>query len=120
MVAENTFRPPYYHRNIMSEFMGLIEGVYDAKEHGFVPGGSSLHNCMSPHGPEADVFEKASNADLQPQRYEIPWHLCSNHVTLFHQQNMPLKVKSVSLITQTVGVLLKNISLVNRTHNETL
>ncbi|MBE0365938.1 homogentisate 1,2-dioxygenase [Pseudoalteromonas ulvae UL12] len=70
MVAENTFRPPYYHRNIMSEFMGLIEGVYDAKEKGFVPGGMSLHNCMSPHGPEADVFEKASNADLKPQRYE--------------------------------------------------
>lgn len=70
MVAENTFRPPYYHRNIMSEFMGLIEGVYDAKEHGFVPGGMSLHNCMSPHGPEADVFEKASNADLEPQRYD--------------------------------------------------
>lgn len=70
MVAENTFRPPYYHRNIMSEFMGLIEGVYDAKEHGFVPGGASLHNCMSPHGPEADVFEKASNATLEPQRYD--------------------------------------------------
>jgi homogentisate 1,2-dioxygenase len=70
MVAENTFRPPWYHRNIMSEFMGLIEGVYDAKEKGFVPGGMSLHNCMTPHGPEADVFEKASTADLTPQRYE--------------------------------------------------
>ena len=70
MVAEHTFRPPYYHRNIMSEFMGLIEGTYDAKEHGFVPGGMSLHNCMTPHGPEADVFEKASNASLEPQRYE--------------------------------------------------
>jgi homogentisate 1,2-dioxygenase len=70
MVAENTFRPPYYHRNMMSEFMGLIEGVYDAKEKGFVPGGASLHNCMSPHGPEADVFERASNAELVPQRYE--------------------------------------------------
>ena len=50
--------------------MGLIEGVYDAKEHGFVPGGASLHNCMSPHGPEADVFNKASNAELTPQKYE--------------------------------------------------
>ncbi|TKB47382.1 homogentisate 1,2-dioxygenase [Thalassotalea mangrovi] len=70
MVAENTFRPPWYHRNLMSEYMGLIEGVYDAKEHGFVPGGASLHNCMSPHGPEADVFEKASTVELQPQRYE--------------------------------------------------
>ncbi len=70
MVAEKTFRPPWYHRNIMSEFMGLIHGIYDAKEKGFEPGGASLHNCMSPHGPEADVFEKASNAELQPQRYE--------------------------------------------------
>ncbi len=70
MVAENTFRPPWYHRNIMSEFMGLIEGVYDAKESGFEPGGMSLHNCMTPHGPEADVFEKASNSDLIPQRYK--------------------------------------------------
>ncbi len=70
MVAENTFRPPYYHRNIMSEFMGLIEGTYDAKEKGFEPGGMSLHNCMTPHGPEADVFEAASNADLEPQRYQ--------------------------------------------------
>lgn len=70
MVSEHTFRPPWFHRNLMSEFMGLIEGVYDAKEHGFVPGGASLHNCMSPHGPEASVFEQASSAKLVPQRYE--------------------------------------------------
>ncbi|MFS8084409.1 MAG: homogentisate 1,2-dioxygenase domain-containing protein, partial [Acidobacteriota bacterium] len=70
MVAERTFRPPWYHRNIMSEFMGLIEGVYDAKEEGFVPGGASLHNCMSAHGPDAATFEKASAMALQPQRYE--------------------------------------------------
>lgn len=70
MVADNTFRPPWYHRNVMSEFMGLIEGVYDAKEKGFEPGGMSLHNCMTPHGPEADVFEKASNATLTPDKYE--------------------------------------------------
>jgi homogentisate 1,2-dioxygenase len=66
-VAEDTFRPPYFHRNIMSEYMGLIRGVYDAKEKGFVPGGGSLHNCMSAHGPEAAVFEKASQAELKPQ-----------------------------------------------------
>ena len=70
MVAEDTFRPPWYHRNIMNEYMGLIEGVYDAKETGFVPGGSSLHNCMSPHGPEAAVFDKASQMDLKPERYD--------------------------------------------------
>lgn len=70
MVAENTFRPPWYHRNVMSEFMGLVHGVYDAKENGFVPGGASLHNCMSPHGPEAGVFKKASNKELEPERYD--------------------------------------------------
>lgn len=68
MVAENTFRPPWFHRNFMSEYMGLIRGVYDAKAEGFTPGGSSLHNCMTPHGPDAATFAKASTADLQPVR----------------------------------------------------
>lgn len=71
VVAENTFRPPYYHRNIMSEYMGLIHGVYDAKpggaSGGFVPGGGSLHNCMSSHGPDAAAFEAASSAELKPK-----------------------------------------------------
>jgi homogentisate 1,2-dioxygenase len=66
MVAENTFRPPWYHRNLMSEFMGLIYGVYDAKPEGFVPGGMSLHNQMLPHGPDATAFEHASNGELKP------------------------------------------------------
>ena len=70
LVAENTFRPPWYHRNIMSEFMGLVHGQYDAKEEGFVPGGMSLHNMMLPHGPDTAGFEKASNADLAPQKLE--------------------------------------------------
>ena len=68
LVAEDTFRPPWYHRNVMSEYMGLIYGQYDAKEEGFVPGGGSLHNQMSAHGPDLDAFEKASNADLKPQK----------------------------------------------------
>ena len=66
MVAEDTFRPPWYHMNIMSEFMGLIYGVYDAKPEGFVPGGASLHNCMLPHGPDRDAFEHASTSELKP------------------------------------------------------
>ena len=65
-VAEDTFRPPWYHRNLMSEFMGLIYGVYDAKREGFVPGGISLHNCMLPHGPDGQAFEHASNCELEP------------------------------------------------------
>ena len=65
-VAENTFRPPWYHRNIMSEFMGLVYGVYDAKPEGFVPGGISLHNQMLPHGPDSDAFQHASTAELKP------------------------------------------------------
>ena len=64
LAAQHTFRPPWFHRNVASEFMGLIAGVYDAKAEGFVPGGASLHNCMSGHGPDAATFEKASNADL--------------------------------------------------------
>jgi homogentisate 1,2-dioxygenase len=67
-VAENTFRPPWYHRNIMSEFMGLVYGRYDAKPEGFVPGGMSLHNTMLPHGPDNDAFEHASNVELKPTK----------------------------------------------------
>jgi homogentisate 1,2-dioxygenase len=70
MVAENTFRPPWYHLNIMSEFMGLIYGAYDAKPQGFVPGGFSLHNTMLPHGPDQGAFEGASNAELKPHKLE--------------------------------------------------
>lgn len=69
-VAENTFRPPWYHKNVMSELMGNIHGQYDAKPKGFVPGGISLHNCMLPHGPDRAAFEAASNADLAPQKLE--------------------------------------------------
>jgi homogentisate 1,2-dioxygenase len=70
MVAENTFRPPWYHMNVMSEFMGLVYGEYDAKPHGFAPGGVSLHNTMLPHGPDVDAFEGASNAELKPRKLE--------------------------------------------------
>ena len=63
LAMQDTFRPPWFHRNVASEFMGLIEGVYDAKAEGFVPGGASLHNCMSGHGPDAPTFAKASRAD---------------------------------------------------------
>ncbi|MBV8784461.1 MAG: homogentisate 1,2-dioxygenase [Gammaproteobacteria bacterium] len=71
LVMQDTFRPPWFHRNVASEFMGLIEGVYDAKAEGFAPGGASLHNCMSGHGPDAETFARASAADTtQPQRIE--------------------------------------------------
>jgi homogentisate 1,2-dioxygenase len=67
MVAEGTFRPPYFHRNVMSEFMGLVRGEYDAKQGGFVPGGGSLHNAMSAHGPDRASHAKAVAAKLEPQ-----------------------------------------------------
>jgi len=70
MVAEHTFRPPWFHRNVMSEFMGLIHGQYDAKKAGFEPGGMSVHNAFVPHGPEAGVFEAASHAPLAPVKQE--------------------------------------------------
>jgi homogentisate 1,2-dioxygenase len=66
MVAEHTFRPPWFHRNMMNEFMGLVFGQYDAKAEGFVPGGASLHNCMAGHGPDAETWERASQAELKP------------------------------------------------------
>lgn len=68
VVMENSFRPPWYHMNVMSEFMGLIYGVYDAKPGGFVPGSMSLHNALLAHGPDADAFDKASNRPLAPER----------------------------------------------------
>lgn len=70
MVAEDTFRPPWYHRNVMSEFMGLVQGQYDAKPEGFKPGGASLHNSMVPHGPDAEAFDKASSAKLAPHKLD--------------------------------------------------
>jgi homogentisate 1,2-dioxygenase len=70
LVGEDTFRPPWFHRNVMSEFMGLVHGVYDAKAEGFSPGGASLHNCMSAHGPDRETYEKASTAELVPQKVE--------------------------------------------------
>lgn len=69
LAMEDTFRPPWFHRNVASEFMGLIRGVYDAKAEGFAPGGASLHNCMSGHGPDAGTFEKASTADTSVPHY---------------------------------------------------
>ena len=69
LVAQDTFRPPWFHRNIASEFMGLVHGAYDAKAEGFVPGGCSLHNSMTGHGPDAATFEKASSADLSQPDY---------------------------------------------------
>ncbi|MCY1346403.1 Homogentisate 1,2-dioxygenase [compost metagenome] len=70
MVAENTFRPPWFHRNLMNEFMGLIQGAYDAKAEGFLPGGASLHNCMSAHGPDNATTRQAIAADLKPHKID--------------------------------------------------
>ncbi|WP_431109096.1 homogentisate 1,2-dioxygenase [Variovorax paradoxus] len=70
MVMENTFRPPWFHRNLMSEFMGLVLGEYDAKPGGFKPGGASLHNCMVPHGPDEEAFDKATHTDLKPHKLD--------------------------------------------------
>ncbi len=96
MVAEDTFRPPWFHRNVMSEFMGLIHGVYDAKEGagdgkgGFEPGGASLHNQMNGHGPDAASTRKAMEADLAPVKlddtlafmFESRWVIAPTSVAL--------------------------------------
>ena len=83
LVGEDTFRPPWFHRNIASEFMGLIHGVYDAKAEGFVPGGASLHNCMSGHGPDQGTFEKASAADTS-----VPHKLADTMAFMFETRTL--------------------------------
>ena len=95
-VAENTFRPPWYHKNVMSELMGNIYGQYDAKPQGFSPGGMSLHNCMLPHGPDHAAFEAASNADLKPQKLENTMSFMfetrfPQHLTAFAAHEAPLQ-----------------------------
>ncbi len=95
-VAENTFRPPWYHKNIMSELMGNIYGQYDAKPTGFIPGGMSLHNMMLPHGPDKEAFEKASNEDLEPQKLNKTMSFMfetrfPQHLTEFAAKDAPLQ-----------------------------
>ena len=95
-VAENTFRPPWYHKNVMSELMGNIHGQYDAKLTGFVPGGMSLHNMMLPHGPDRDAFEGASNAPLKPVKLENTMSFMfetrfPQHLTEFAANEAPLQ-----------------------------
>lgn len=98
MVAEDTFRPPWYHKNIMSELMGNIYGVYDAKPEGFVPGGLSLHNMMLPHGPDHDAFENASAAELQPGKLDNTMAFMfetrfPQHLTKFASHEAPLQTR---------------------------
>jgi homogentisate 1,2-dioxygenase len=97
LVGEDTFRPPWFHRNIMSEFMGLVRGVYDAKAEGFLPGGASLHNSFSSHGPDAETFERASAADLAPQKiddtlafmFETRWPIVTTQHAMDAQYRQP-------------------------------
>ena len=96
MVAENTFRPPWYHKNIMSELMGNIYGQYDAKPQGFVPGGMSLHNMMLPHGPDRNAFEGASNAELKAEKLDNTMSFMfetrfPQHLTEFAAKEAPLQ-----------------------------
>ncbi|MDQ6618634.1 MAG: homogentisate 1,2-dioxygenase [Pseudomonadota bacterium] len=91
LAAEQTFRPPWFHRNVASEFMGLVHGSYDAKAEGFVPGGASLHNCMIGHGPDAETFEKAIRADTsQPQRV-------TDTMAFMFETRLPIRVSPPAL-----------------------
>jgi homogentisate 1,2-dioxygenase len=96
LVAENSFRPPWYHKNVMSELMGNIYGIYDAKPKGFVPGGMSLHNCMLPHGPDRNAFEGASNSNLNPEKLDQTMSFrfetrFPQHLTEWAAKNAPLQ-----------------------------
>jgi homogentisate 1,2-dioxygenase len=83
LAMENTFRPPWFHRNVANEFMGLVSGVYDAKSTGFVPGGASLHNCMSGHGPDEATFDKATAADTS-----VPVHITDTMAFMFETRSV--------------------------------
>ncbi len=91
LVAEDTFRPPWYHRNVMSEFMGLVYGQYDAKPEGFKPGGMSLHNSMVPHGPDTEAFSKASQAALAPHKLDHTLAFMFESRWRFHPTEFALK-----------------------------
>ena len=93
MVAEHTFRPPWFHRNMMNEFMGLVFGEYDAKAEGFLPGGASLHNCMSGHGPDAETWEKASQAELKPVKLD-------NTLAFMFETGLPVRPTKFALETK--------------------
>lgn len=111
LYMQDTFRPPWFHRNVASEFMGLIRGVYDAKAEGFVPGGASLHNGMSGHGPDAETFRRASEADLSsPISSETPWPSCSNRASSSAPPGRRSKAPSASRIISTAGEGFASIS----------
>jgi homogentisate 1,2-dioxygenase len=95
MVAEATFRPPWFHRNVMSEFMGLVTGAYDAREGGFAPGGASLHNCMSGHGPDQASYDKAVSADLKPHKLE-------NTLAFMFETRFPIRTTEWAQTTPTM------------------
>ncbi|MCZ0962644.1 homogentisate 1,2-dioxygenase [Paracoccus benzoatiresistens] len=102
MVAEHSFRPPWYHKNIMSELMGNIYGIYDAKPQGFAPGGISLHNCMLPHGPDRDAFEGASNAELKPEKLDNTMSFMfetrfPQHLTEFAAKEAPIQQEYIEV-----------------------
>ena len=103
LVGEDTFRPPWFHRNIMSEFMGLVRGVYDAKAEGFLPGGASLHNSFSSHGPDAETFERASTADLARRRSTTRWPSCSRRGGRWCPPGTPWMPRTASPTTTTSG-----------------
>ncbi|MBA2656412.1 MAG: homogentisate 1,2-dioxygenase [Tatlockia sp.] len=111
MVAEHSFRPPYFHRNLLSELMGLVYGDYDAKTEGFSAGGVSIHNCMTAHGPDTPSVQKAVSAELKPERYEdtlafmfetcAPWRISEKALT------HPTKQKDYSVCWQDLPIRFK-------------
>jgi homogentisate 1,2-dioxygenase len=111
LVAEHTFRPPWFHRNVASEFMGLIDGVYDAKAGGFVPGGASLHNCMSGHGPDAASFEKASTPMSKPDMITGTMAFMFETRKVIRPTKQALDRRSCRATTTNAGRASPNISI---------
>ncbi|MEM8856400.1 MAG: homogentisate 1,2-dioxygenase, partial [Pseudomonadota bacterium] len=109
LVAEDSFRPPWYHLNIMSEFMGLIEGVYDAKPEGFVPGGMSIHNMMLPHGPDSDAFYGASLKALAPEKLD-------NTIAFMFETRFPQQLTKYAAGLDTLQVKYPDVWMPLRNH----
>ncbi len=109
-VAEHTFRPPWFHRNVMSELMGLVHGAYESKAHGFLPGGVSIHNCLQPHGPDVATFDKASTAELKPHKIENSLAFMWNRATCSGLRSSRWARRSCRRITTLSGTASRNIS----------
>lgn len=108
-MMEDTYWPPYYHRNTMSEFSGPI--VYDQahewhKEHSFKPYGAQLNGTMTAHGPSKEVHQAARESDLKPKKVGM------EGLTIFLlETECPMRVQNwaVELLKKRKGISVSKL-----------